>query len=281
MKSFLKTTLKTTVKSIVKSDVFINVMARLAWLYIKFVQMSSRWQIIHENRVLPFVNEKKPLIVVFWHNRLFLNALGWPYKTPFYMLISKHSDGKLISKVMENFGIDTIEGSTNKGGAKALKTMVKTIKSGAPVGITPDGPRGPRFHISDGVIALAKLTGAPIMPGISSVKRRKILGSWDRFIFALPFSKACFVWGKPIYLEFRTSKDDKTSDADPKERCDPYAAHKKRIHEALIQTCDEADLYCDHSPFLETDDHLKKTEREQQKKQQQDQQKEQQKKQLI
>ncbi len=233
--------IKKQLKALTKSDLFILIVARIAWAYIKFVQITSKWTILHQNRIDAYVKANKPAIVVFWHNRLFLNALGWTYDKPFYMLISKHTDGRLISQVMDNFGIDTIAGSTNKDGIAALRTMVTTLKQGNLVGITPDGPRGPRFHISDGVLSLARLSGADIIPGISSIKRRKIMGSWDRFILALPFSKACFVWGKPITLS-----PDKGAIED----------NRQKVYDAMMATCDEADAYCDHPAFTSLPEHL-------------------------
>lgn len=236
--------IKSSLKKIVKSNWFIRSIARFAWAYIKFVQLTSKWTILHQDRIEKYLHSGKPVIVVFWHNRLFLNALGWTYDRPFHMLISKHSDGQLISQVMGNFGIDTISGSTNKDGTAALRSMVKTLKAGNPVGITPDGPRGPRFHISDGVITLARLAGADIIPGISSVKKRKIIKSWDRFIFALPFTKACFVWGSPIHLS--KAKEDMEN-------------NRQLIYKGLMATCDEADAHCNHAPFTSLPEHLETT----------------------
>jgi lysophospholipid acyltransferase (LPLAT)-like uncharacterized protein len=76
--------------------------------------------------------------------------------------------------------------------------MLKSLKSGQCVGITPDGPKGPRMRASSGIVNLAKLAGVPILPATFSTSRRKLLGSWDRFAVALPFSRGVFVWGDPI-----------------------------------------------------------------------------------
>lgn len=232
---------KTYFKTVTKSDFFIRCVARIAWAYIHFVKLTSRWTILHQDRIQTYVDSGKPVIVVFWHNRLFLNALGWTYDKPFHMLISKHTDGRLISQVMTNFGINTIEGSTNKNGTAALRSMVKTLKLGETVGITPDGPRGPRFSISDGTLALARLSGADIIPGVTSSSRRKIIGSWDRFLLALPFSKACFVWGDPI--KFNPAKEAMDD-------------NRTAIYNGLMKTCDEADAHCGHPSFVTLPTHL-------------------------
>ena len=78
--------------------------------------------------------------------------------------------------------------------------MLKTLQSGQCVGITPDGPKGPRMRASSGIVNVAKLAGVPILPATFSTSRRKLLGSWDRFAVALPFSRGVFVWGDPITI---------------------------------------------------------------------------------
>jgi lysophospholipid acyltransferase (LPLAT)-like uncharacterized protein len=78
--------------------------------------------------------------------------------------------------------------------------MLRSLKSGISVGITPDGPRGPRMHASEGVVQVARLSGVPVIPCGFSAARRRTLGSWDRFTLALPFSRGLFVWGEPILV---------------------------------------------------------------------------------
>jgi lysophospholipid acyltransferase (LPLAT)-like uncharacterized protein len=114
------------------------------------------------------------------------------------MLISSHTDGQIIARTVAHLGIDTVEGSTAHRGGAALRALLKTLKSGICVGITPDGPRGPLMRASDGVIQLARLAGVPVIPCTVATARRRLLGSWDRFALALPFSRGVFIWGNPI-----------------------------------------------------------------------------------
>ena len=211
-------------------------MARCAWLYIHFVYLTSKWRVINAHIPQHYWDQNKPFILAFWHNRLLLEVLGWAKNQPIQMLISKHSDGKLIAKVMENFSIQTIEGSTKKGGAKAFRSLLKALKKGDCIGITPDGPRGPRFEISDGTLALAKLSGCPIIPGAYGIKRRKVLKSWDKFIFALPFTKAVFVWGDPFFIP---------KDAPPQD----LENAKESLAKHLCDISNEADRLCGHVPL--------------------------------
>jgi lysophospholipid acyltransferase (LPLAT)-like uncharacterized protein len=116
------------------------------------------------------------------------------------MLISGHTDGRIIADAIAHFGLGTITGSKSKGGLAALRAMVRALTNGENIGVTPDGPRGPLMRISPGIIAAAKLTGAAIVPLTFASSRRIILGSWDRFHLALPFSRGAFLWGEPLYV---------------------------------------------------------------------------------
>jgi hypothetical protein len=86
--------------------------------------------------------------------------------------------------------------------------MVRAIREGFHLVITPDGPKGPREKVKSGVIELAKLTGAPILPVTFSASRRRILKSWDAFLLPLPLSRAVYVWGEPIYVESTATKEE-------------------------------------------------------------------------
>jgi len=124
-----------------------------------------------------------------------------------HMLISRHRDGALIADTIGWFGLKTVRGSTakpgrerDKGATAALMDMLRKLKAGEYVGITPDGPGGPRMRASEGVAAVARLSGAPVIACAYSARRRRLLSSWDRFVVALPFTKGVFVWGEPIHV---------------------------------------------------------------------------------
>jgi lysophospholipid acyltransferase (LPLAT)-like uncharacterized protein len=114
------------------------------------------------------------------------------------MLISRHGDGVLIADAIAHFGVGTIQGSTRRGGAEALRDILKTLKSGISVGVTPDGPRGPRMRCTGAIADISRLSGAAILPASYSARWRFILGSWDRFLLPLPFTRGVYVVGDPI-----------------------------------------------------------------------------------
>ncbi|TAN63554.1 MAG: DUF374 domain-containing protein [Magnetospirillum sp.] len=123
----------------------------------------------------------------------------WPKTQSFHMLASQHRDGQLIARTVAHLGIDSIAGSTSRGAASAVRAIIKKIKEGGCVGITPDGPRGPRMRSSDGVINIARLSGVPILPVTYSAAPGSFLSTWDRFLVPQPFGKGIlFIWGEPI-----------------------------------------------------------------------------------
>jgi lysophospholipid acyltransferase (LPLAT)-like uncharacterized protein len=173
------------------------------WLihrYIRFVYFTNRWSVEGEERPRRLSEEGRSFIVAFWHGRLLMMPLAWHGLVPFHMLISAHRDGRIIAGAMGYFGIDTVAGSTSRGGSAALRTMLKRLKEGDCVGITPDGPRGPAMTASIGIVNLARLARVPILPLVYATSRRRVLKTWDRFHLALPFGRGVYLWGEPIEI---------------------------------------------------------------------------------
>ena len=192
--------LKALIKNILKSDTVLQSACWLAAQYIRLVWYSGRWEIRGKEHIDKFYDAGKPCIICLWHGRLLMSTFGWQRERPLKMLISAHRDGELIANTVKHVGIGHITGSTSKGGTAALRTALRCLKAGEYVGITPDGPRGPRMRISAGVMSLAKLSGMPIVPITFSVKNGKYFSSWDRFLLAYPFSRGIIQWGEPVII---------------------------------------------------------------------------------
>ena len=187
-------------KRIGKSETFRGLLCWLGSLYIRLVHASGRWSVINGEHAELLWEARRPFILAFWHGRILMMPKSWHAAVPIHMLISQHRDGQLIARTVRHFGIDTVAGSSTRGGSAALRAMLKFLKSGECVGITPDGPKGPRMRASAGIVNLARLAGVPILPATFSASRRPVLGSWDRFAVALPFARGVFVWGDPIMV---------------------------------------------------------------------------------
>lgn len=185
-------------KKLIQSSLVMAAICFIGSLYIRLVRLTGSWRIDGEDIPESFRKEGKPFILSFWHGRLLMMPYCWRRTDLVNMLISGHRDGRLIARTVAHFNIDTVVGSTSSGGAQATRHLIRLMRGGGIVGITPDGPRGPRMRVSEGTVALARLSGAPVIPATYAVSRRRVIGSWDLFVLALPFSRGVFVWGDPI-----------------------------------------------------------------------------------
>ena len=151
-------------KRVLQSETLRRFFCWLASIYIRLVFHSGRWRVVGGDIPRKFWDEGKPFILGFWHGRLLMMPYCWDHEKTIYMLISQHRDGQLIARTVGHFGIMTTAGSSTRGGSQALRAMVKALKDGDYVGITPDGPNGPRMRASEGIVGVARLSGAPVIP---------------------------------------------------------------------------------------------------------------------
>jgi len=227
-------------KALFRSTVVQTVLGLIAASYVWLVRVTSSWTDHGAEHTVGAWKGDEPVVIAFWHNRLFMMPYCWPSSQPFHMLVSGHADGRLISKIVSWHGISTVTGSSSQGGSDALRALVRRLKAGEAVGITPDGPRGPRMRAGEGVAALARLSGAVIVPAAAATSRRNVLNTWDRLIFPLPFSRGARVWGTPISVPAGAKPDD-------------IARLTTQIEEALTAVSDKADELVGAAPIPAAD----------------------------
>lgn len=211
--------------------------------YIALVNLTTRWTYVRPEIPQEYFAHQKPVIYCFWHGRLLMIPFGWRTKMKLRVLISHHRDGKIIARAVSYYGVHSIHGSSaakdgnkDKGGAAALRSMVKAVRAGDGVGITPDGPSGPYMRASDGVVALAKLTGVPIIPVTYSTTRRRILNTWDRFCWPKPFAQGVFAYGEMIVVDRKASQEE-------------LEEVKQLVEDRLNMLTREVDELCGHEPL--------------------------------
>jgi lysophospholipid acyltransferase (LPLAT)-like uncharacterized protein len=150
--------------------------------------------------VVDFVRNQ-PVIFAIWHNRLLMLPRVFDPCFPTrqsFGLISASRDGDLVSVLIERSGYGTIRGSSSRKGASALRQLVDTLAAGSNVLLTPDGPRGPVYEASQGLVFLAQKTGAPVVPIHMEYSSCWRLKSWDRFIVPRPFARLRAIFGVPL-----------------------------------------------------------------------------------
>jgi lysophospholipid acyltransferase (LPLAT)-like uncharacterized protein len=175
--------------------------------YIRLVWATGRWEMKNAEVAEGYWKRNEAFVMAFWHGRMLILPSMWPTSSKMHMLISMHRDGELIARAIGYFGHGTVRGSAAKpgstkdrGGAAALRSMLKSLKAHQYVGITPDGPRGPRMRATDGIVTVSRMSGAPIVPCSYSARWCIVLRTWDRFVIPLPFTRGVIVWGEPIHV---------------------------------------------------------------------------------
>ncbi len=208
---------------------------------IRVVKMTMRIETVARPRGEE--SEREGNIYAFWHNRL----LMMPYISrgrKAAALISQHRDGELISRTMTRFGFSSVRGSSSRGGGRALRRMPGLLKEGFDIGITPDGPRGPRYRVQPGVISLARLSGRPVYPVTFSADRFRSFNSWDRFQVPRLFARGVFVWGEPMRVRRGDDLEEKRMEleaslADITARADTWFSGESPVTERPTSTVEQ------------------------------------------
>lgn len=140
-----------------------------------------------------------------WHNRLALcmtEYYGYPRKrnqtAGLAAMVSASKDGAFLAAILECFGVQPVRGSSSRRGPQALLELTSWAERGYDLAITPDGPRGPRYVVQEGVVVLAQVTGLAVVPASYHLNWKIRLKSWDRFQVPLPFARCEMVFGKPV-----------------------------------------------------------------------------------
>ncbi len=176
--------------------------AALAAYIIKGIALSVRWQEEGDAGVRALIEAGQPFLLAFWHGRGVMVAQAyWRVGgRRIKILISEHRDGELIAATMAHWGYGAVRGSTKRGAVKGARGMLRAARAGYDLAISPDGPRGPREILQEGVIELARMSGLPIVPVTYSARWAKRFASWDGFLLPLPGARVVVLWGEPVRI---------------------------------------------------------------------------------
>jgi lysophospholipid acyltransferase (LPLAT)-like uncharacterized protein len=197
-------------------------LAGLLSAYLKLTLKTLRWTVEGRDRAERVWGSGGGAVVCFWHGRLSLAPASWPKEAqPPRALISLSPDGEFIARAMEALGFPAIRGSTGKatamdkakGGAAAFREMLRWVRGGGGVAITPDGPRGPAETMGEGPARLAAAAGAPVLLAGLACKPAVRLKSWDRAMLPLPFGRGAIVWDGPFEAEAAEALGDRLTAA--------------------------------------------------------------------
>lgn len=180
--------------------------ARILFALVRAVACTIHYSVEDRAGILSAAT-RSPLIFCLWHNRLSLCTTLYNIYirsdsriSGLAAMVSASKDGAFLSAVLECFGVQPVRGSSSRRGPQALLELVTWFERNYDLAITPDGPRGPVYSIQPGVMSLAQLTGAQIIPVSYNVEGKIVLRSWDKFIVPLPFSRCHVIFEKPIHV---------------------------------------------------------------------------------
>ena len=164
-----------------------------------------RYTVINEEALTRVRAARRPFIFSLWHGHLL--PLLWHHRgSNVAVLISEHRDGELIAQTAQWLGYNLIRGSTTRGAERALLSLVRELKSGREVAVTPDGPRGPARKFAPGALIAAQRSGAAILPIAAAADRAWRLGSWDRFVIPKPFARITVAYGEATTIDSPTAR---------------------------------------------------------------------------
>jgi lysophospholipid acyltransferase (LPLAT)-like uncharacterized protein len=166
--------------------------------------LDSRW-VLYEPEVDPALSCERPRLYLFWHEYVLL-PLDRAGHADLTMLLSRHRDAEVLSRVAQHLGFGVVRGSTFDGASSALRDLIRISRRGH-LTMTPDGPRGPRRVMAPGPIYLASKLGLPIVPMGFGYDRPWRLKSWDRFAVPRPYSRVRGIMGPEIRLPRRLDRD--------------------------------------------------------------------------
>ena len=170
----------------------------ILYLIVKFIYATNK-KVYHHPK-----DDKEPFILCMWHGDLLSQIFNYGHFRKAWVikaLISENRDGEMIAKIAKLFNCGSIRGSSSKGAAKVLINTIKELKSGIDVAITPDGPRGPRYSIADGIVAISQKSGKNIRCFNAIPSRYWQFKSWDKFVLPKPFGKIDFYISEPFSVQ--------------------------------------------------------------------------------
>ncbi len=182
-----------------------------AWLLMGLAKI-MRHELVDPHHVLKYYQDHpdENAVVVIWHNRLLFFAAVNPrnVRKRTVAVISASRDGQYIADLVRKFGVESIRGSSSRNAVQVLHNAFRTMKTGKFIAMTPDGPRGPKYHLHKGPVQLASKMNVPVIPVAVNYSSYWQLRSWDGFQIPKPWAKISYEFGAPIPMGSDLAPED-------------------------------------------------------------------------
>lgn len=178
-------------------------------LLVKLISATYRIHYLDLNNETHILKQKKSILYASWHQRFFAGITCFSKRRPITVMVSQSRDGEMISRVASALGVDTVRGSSSRGGRKALQALRIRADKGYRIAHITDGPRGPFGGVKAGLIKIAQFAETPVVPVIVSPERKWIFHkSWDKFMVPKPFSRIIIRFGDPIQVDRKLNNEE-------------------------------------------------------------------------
>ncbi len=188
-----------------KDRIVIRLADLIFFAAISIICRTIRWEVLGDEHLDEVHSNGKVPIYCLWHDRIFAGTY-FLRDRGIVVVTSQSKDGEYIARFLKRFGFGTVRGSSSRGGVRAMVEAIRCMRQGLPLAFTVDGPRGPRYEVKPGPIALARKTANPILPFSVECSHFWTVKSWDRLQIPKPFARARFIYGAPMFVE--SSADD-------------------------------------------------------------------------
>ena len=187
-----------------------KIVGNLAYYYLKFVGLTTRWQsVTGVKETYEMLEKYGSMIVVGWHGRTLIMPYFWNKERPLNALVSPHRDGQIIVHILAKFGIGNINGSSDRNSKEAAIELMRNLQQGNSIAIIPDGPRGPSMKLTMSPLFYARKSGKPIIGITYSIAGSKVVTrSWDNMLVPLPFHKGMYAITEPVFIPQDTTDEE-------------------------------------------------------------------------
>ena len=157
----------------IRNFIMLNILPPVIALFLALLRITLRIEHINQGPIKDAWAKGTNFIVCFWHGRLLMMPFAKKHGGG-KVLVSRHRDGELITRIIHFFKLGTVRGSYQKRSVSSLREIIHDLKGGIDIAITPDGPKGPRYKVKSGIIELARLSGKAIVPVVYSAGKKKL-----------------------------------------------------------------------------------------------------------
>lgn len=166
-------------------------------LLIRVWGVTWRIRVVDDHYLQQARDASGPVLFAFWHGRL-LPLSYYARNSQIQVLASQHRDGEMLGQTIGFLGFGHVRGSSRRGGAQAIRDMVSRLGEGFSLGVTVDGPTGPRYVVKPGPVEVARRSGCMIVPATTGSRRHWTLRTWDGFELPWPFAEIRLRYGPPL-----------------------------------------------------------------------------------